>query len=158
MLTLVCFCLVGASAQVSDSFLVPIPVDSLAAWVARNPSTIARAAGSQVLWRRGNQFAVSRRTPRGEVRAVMQDEIQRVQGGYRYTCNLVHGSSSEVESYRLDCTLTQARIGQSLLSIRVQSSVSLRVRDFQLERQMRQSVEKVRQLFESLTPNDRRAK
>jgi len=156
MLSLVLLCTsamtTGASATVSDAFVVPLPVNSLAAWVARNPSAIAHAAGSQVVWRRGNEFQVSRKTPRGTVEATMRDDIRKIQGGYQYACRLVPGSSDELEAYSLDCTLTAAGPGKSLLSIRVRSTLtdSMRVRDWQLERSMRQSLERVRTLFEGL--------
>lgn len=142
--------LLGASAQVSDAFVVPVPVDSLAAWVSRNPSVIARAAGSQVTWRRGSQFGVSRATSRGYVTATMQDDIRRIPGGYQYACRLVPGTSDKLLAYELDCSLTAVGSTQSRLTIRVRSTVAFMVPDRALERQMRSSLEKVKDLFEGL--------
>lgn len=142
--------LCGVTGTVSDSFTVPVPVDSLAQWVAKNPSVIASAAGSQVHWRQGNQFSVSRRTPRGTVHATMQDEIRRIPGGYQYSCTVVPGSSDTLEAYQLSCQLVAADSGHSRLSIHVQSTVSMRVQQWQLERSMRQSLERVRMMFERM--------
>jgi hypothetical protein len=142
--------LLGASAQVSDSFVVPVSVDSLAAWVSRNPSVIARAAGSQVTWRREKQFGVSRATSRGFVTATMQDDIRRIPDGYQYACRLVPGSSKTLLAYELDCTLMAVDSMRSRMTIRVQSRVVFMVSDRAIERQMRESLEKVRALFEGL--------
>ncbi len=142
--------LIGASATVSDTFVVPVSPDALAAWVVRNSATITRAAGSQIISVHGNQFTVTRRTPRGTVEATMQATARRRQdGGLDYQCRLVPGSSDELTEYRLDCSLIPAG-GRTRLSVRVFSEVTLRVRDFQLERSMRDSLGKVRALFESL--------
>lgn len=153
MLSLVLLCalpLSGASASVSDTIVVPLPTDSLAAWVARNSTTIARATGSQVVWRRGNEFAVSRPTSRGTVTAVLKDDIRKIPGGYQYACRLVPGSSDKLLAYELDCTLTRIDAGRSRLDIRVRSTVAFMVPDRALERQMRQSLERVEELFEGL--------
>jgi hypothetical protein len=142
-----CVTVAGATASVSDAFVVPLPTDSLAAWVAKNPTTIARAAGSQVVWRRGNQFAISRQTQRGIVTATMRDDIRKIPGGYQYACRLVPGSSEKLLAYELDCTLTAVNATTSRLTIRVTSSVAFMVPDRALERQMRQGLERVRELF-----------
>ena len=138
----------GVTGTVSDSFTVPLPVDSLAKWVASNPSVIASAAGSQVVWRQGNQFHVRRSTPRGAVEATMQDKIERIPGGYKYSCSLAPGPPGVLQAYQLDCQLVDAGSGRSRLSIHVQSTVNMRVQPWQLERSMRQSLAKVRELFE----------
>jgi hypothetical protein len=140
----------GVTGTVDAQFTVSVPVDRLAEWVASHANTIAERAGSRVEWRNGNEFHVVRSTPRGPVEATLKDDIRRIPGGYQYACRLVPGSSDELEAYALDCTLVALDARRSRLTIKVQSTVSMRVRDWQLERSMRQSLEKVRALFEGL--------
>lgn len=150
MIVLLSACLAGASASVQDSFVVPVPLDRLGAWVSRHSGVIARAAGSQVIWRNGCLFRVRKQTPRGIVEATMQDDIHRTANGYEYECRLVPGSSDSLREYRLNCRLTALDSTRTQLTIRVHAEVALRVRDAQLERSMRSSLQAVRETFISL--------
>lgn len=154
MIALLSVCLAGASASVEDSFVVSVPLDRLGVWISRHSETIARAAGSQVIWRNGRQFRIRKQTPRGTVEATVQDDIHRIPNGYRYECRLVPGSSDSLREYRLDCRLTALDSTHTQLTIRVYADAALRVRDAQLERSMSSSLQAVRETLISLAGNN----
>ncbi len=137
----------GATGELSGSLVVPIAVDPLVEWVARNPSVIASAAGSKVEWRNGNQFRIGRPTQRGTIQATMEDRIDRIHNGYQYSCNLVPGSSVVLRDYKLVCKIVAISESQSKLTIQVKSSVTLRITDRQLTDNMEESLRKVLTLF-----------
>lgn len=142
------------SGKVDDQFFVNVPPKPLIDWVASNTEKITEAAGSKILQRTGTRFWVYRHTPRGAIQAMLEESVSQTTCGYEYGCKLVPGTSSAMTAYSLKCTLVAARLPDgrsgSLITISVSSTLNLRVRDFQIDAQMRKSIQQVRTLLQSL--------
>jgi hypothetical protein len=150
--TLLSVCLLGASGDVSDSFVVNIPSATVASWAQAHPDAISSAAGGSVVWRRGNIFCVQKRTPIGSVWAVLEDRLTVDAVGYRYECRLAPGRpQGGVKDYQMSVQLRSAGDNRSQLDVRAHLEVDLpRVRDRQIQARMEESARNIHRLLTSL--------
>ena len=144
--------LLSASGNVSDTFALSVTPERLVAWVQQHHSDIVRATGSEVVWNRGRRMCVQRATLRGTIWGVLEGTLTAAEdGGYRYACETAKGElQGGLRDYQLQVTVKPIN-GKSQVNIQVRAVVDLRVRDYQVQNRMQESLQRVRSLLQSVS-------
>lgn len=139
----------GAEAEVNTEIILNSSIEKTINFVEKNPAQFREAAGLELLEDLGNgKLKVRRGSPKGDLIWIMQENIEKKDGLYRYQTTLVESIEGGIEKSDTDIVVQSYRRGTSV-SVRIAVTVNnKRIRNNDLRISLNSKVNKVRRLLE----------